>query len=45
VTAKRIAVEYGIDAFHAVTVDDRLGENFVKIRFPQIVSELAKLRG
>lgn len=32
-----IAVAYGIDVFDAILVDDRLGEEFVKKRYPQML--------
>jgi hypothetical protein len=41
---KQIAVDYGIDVFDAMLVDQRMGEKFLTIRYPQMVAHVQSFR-
>lgn len=43
-TGKRVATEYGVDAFDALCIDARLPPAFLEKRYPQMQGEVAKLR-
>ncbi len=44
-TGRAAAESYGLDTFGAVLVDDRLGPEFKKLRYPQMQRALERPRG